>query len=101
MSRSYKRNPISKDGGKSSKSAKQLANRRLRRKNNFDIKRSNYKKTYEQWDINDYISRWTLEDAINDWHEEESNPKKNQWIHNRFKTLEEWINHWKKCMYRK
>lgn len=66
MSRSYKKNPIVKShdcGGK----GKQFANRKVRRavKDYDEIPKGGiYKKFFSSWDINDYILRWTKEDAI-------------------------------------
>lgn len=83
MSRSYKKTPISKSGGYG-KNGKKLAGRKWRRTiNENDIvgRRSLYKRNYSSYDIYDYVSRWTKEEAkryykeakfnyengINDW----------------------------------
>lgn len=99
MSRSYKKTPIVKDniGGKT---GKRFANKKVRRLKNELFKRKEYKKAYESWDINDYISYYTLEEAIKDWYKEEKEnfPRELAWRHNEFKTLEKWIQHWKKMM---
>ena len=81
MSRSYRKNPIIKDNGKSKKEMKSLANRKVRRKLNdpdFNIADGKaYKKEIESWDIADFISRWTKEDAIKEY---ESKSKKYRWF---------------------
>lgn len=98
MSRSYRKTPILKDGGRSSKYNKQLANRHIRRKANRDVysdhigSNSFYKKMYESWEINDYISRYTLDEAIKDY----DRLKKYEWFYEQYPTLEEWIIHYKK-----
>lgn len=72
MSRSYKKHPVSKDGNKSSKKAKQIANKRIRRnyKNELPIKGKGFRKFYNSWEINDYIAYWSKEEAIKDWNDE-------------------------------
>ena len=99
MSRSYKKHPINKDGGKSKKEIRSLANRKVRRKlsdPNFGIANGKaYKKEFESWDIADCISRWTKEEAIAEYEEGKFIDKE------RFPTLESWINFWEKCMIRK
>ena len=97
MNRSYKKTPIVKDNA-GGKIGKRFANKKVRRLKNELLKRGEYKKIYESWNINDYISYYTLEDAIADWLEEEKDyvPKKYAWRHKKYKTLENWINAWKK-----
>ena len=102
MSRSYRKNPIIKDNGKSKKEMKSLANRKVRRKLNdsdFNISNGNaYKKEFESWDIADFISRWTKEDAIKEY---ESKSKKYRWFKEEWPTLEDYLNYWEKTMHRK
>ena len=99
MSRSYKKHPINKDGGKSKKEIRSLANRKVRRKlndPNFGIANGKaYKKEFESWDIADCILRWTKEDAIREYKTQIYIDKK------RFPTLESFLNFWEKCMHRK
>lgn len=98
MSRSYRKTPILKDGGRSSKYNKQLANRHIRRKANRDVysdhigSNSFYKKMYESWEINDYISRYTLTEAIEDY----NRLIKMEWFYERYPTLEDWIKQYEK-----
>lgn len=102
MSRSYRKNPIVKDNGKSKKEMKSLANRKVRRKLNdpdFNIADGKaYKKEFESWDIADFISRWTKEDAIKEY---ESKSKKYRWFKEEWPTLEDYLNYWEKTMHRK
>ena len=102
MSRSYRKNPIIKDNGKSKKEMKSLANRKVRRKLNdpdFDIADGKaYKKEFESFNIADFISRWTKEDAIKEY---ESKSKKYRWFKEEWPTLEDYLNYWEKTMHRK
>lgn len=102
MSRSYRKNPIVKDNGKSKKEMKSLANRKVRRKLNdpdFDIADGKaYRKEFESWDIADFISRWTKEDAVKEY---ESKSKKYPWFKKEWPTLEDYLNYWEKTMHRK
>lgn len=100
MSRSIKRKPVSKDC-ESGKWGKKQANRKVRREKEFSGKGKQYKKIYNSWNIHDFVCYWTLDDAIKDWYNEEKEPTQYQWRHKQFKTLENWINYWKKCMIRK
>ena len=102
MSKSYRKNPIVKDNGKSKKEMKSLANRKVRRKLNdpaFNIADGKaYKKEFESWDIADFISRWTKEDAIKEY---ESKSKKYRWFKEEWPTLDDYLNYWEKTMHRK
>ena len=102
MGKSYRKNPIVKDNGKSKKEMKSLANRKVRRKLNdpdFNIADGKaYKKEFESWDIADFISRWTKEDAIKEY---ESKSKKYRWFKEEWPTLEDYLNYWEKTMHRK
>lgn len=74
MSRSYKKNPVVKDGT-TAKMGKKYANRKIRRQlNDADeelLSGGKYKKAYESWDIRDYSFTKTFEDykidAIREW----------------------------------
>ena len=107
MSHSYKKNPIVKDNGKGKKDSKRIANHKVRRNKYIPLTGGNYKKMYESWDIADYVCRYTLEEAIADWYEEEEEHHfensfgKIQWRHDKYHTLENWIRHWKKMMINK
>ena len=76
MSRSYKKFPLFRDnlwGGGSLKQGKKYNNRKIRRKlnRNLDVivhKGRDYKKYgYDSWDLWEYKSYETKQDAINEW----------------------------------
>lgn len=101
MSRSYRKNPMVKDHNKGQK---RIANQTLRRNNNKleSLKGGNYKKMYPQWDICDWCYVWPMQDAIDSWYEEEADHYKGwAWRHEQYKTLENWLNYWEKCVRRK
>ena len=54
MSRSYKKHPVCKDGNRSKKASKKLANRRVRNTILSGGKYMQYKNCYERWDVCDY-----------------------------------------------
>ena len=100
MSRSYKKFPCIKDHNKGQK---QIANKKIRRTNKLDpLKGSSYKKLYPSWDICDYNWYWSIEQAMDSWYEEESEHYTGYaWRHHDFKTLENWLKYWAKCVKRK
>lgn len=100
MSRSFKKNPISKDhyGGKS---GKRFANKAVRRKKNLSYSGGEYKKVYDSWDVNDYICYYSREDAIKDWYDEEADHNKYQHLHKKYGTLKRWLQAWEKMTLRK
>ena len=71
MSRSYKKNPYCTDGSPhTTKESKKFANKKVR--NYEDIPNgSAYKKVSESWDIHDYVSNRTWEEAQADWEKNE------------------------------
>ena len=100
MSRSFKKNPINKDhfGGKY---GKRMASKAVRRKKTFALSGGEYKKVYESWNINDYISYYSKEDAIKDWYNEEAEHCKYPHLHKKYGTLERWLQAWEKMALRK
>lgn len=97
MSRSYKKNPIFTDGRNGQTLPKRYANKTVRRnKNKLPAKGKYYKKLYCSYDIHDWVSRWTWEEAK---HEYETNP----WPHwvIRWSTLKDFYNFWAKNHKRK
>lgn len=87
MSRSYKKYPKVKQ----EKVDKVIWNRQLRRKlkdSELLLRGSQYKKLFPNYETWQY--RWSLEDAIQDYEPSSSYP-----------TLEDWIEYWKRCCYRK
>lgn len=98
MSRSYKRNPISKDGGSRKKESKRLANKVVRNYEDMPRRaRKAYKKVFCSWDIADYVSRYTLKQAIEDYYEWDED----SWFRKQYPTLESYIENWKKWYLRK
>ena len=100
MSRSYRKNPIRKshDGGKE---MKRIASKAVRRQKELPLKGSSYKKIFNSWNLNYYISYWPLEEAIEAWYEEENKSESYRHFHKRYKTLENFLNWWKKEMFGK
>ena len=103
MSRSYKKNPCAKDSG-DKKAMKQIANRTVRRrlKNNDSEDmpaRLQHKKMTESWDITDFKTRMTREEAII-WYNDDSQYKSDK-FKKRYPTLEAWLKYWDKCYRRK
>ena len=97
MSRSFKKTPISKDNEKSSARNKALANRAFRRRNKSTLyQRKTYKKCYDSWEIHDYVSLYTKEQAIEDYFRHQR-----RYIRIGYPTLESWLNYWEKCYRRK
>lgn len=91
MSRSYKKTPISKMAPVHGRIGKKFANRRVRR---YDEELSNggsYKRLYCSYDIHDWISYYTINDAI----EFEMNRSRSE------HTIQWAINNWKKHYHRK
>lgn len=104
MSRSYKKHPFVVDHhARTTKQRKRIANKTIRQDKDFDINGSAYKKRRESWDICDYRYIWTREDAIEMWYREEDASYRYSyaWIHDKFGTLEAWLNYWEKCVKRK
>ena len=102
MSRSWRKKPILKDGGCSSKEQKKRANRAVRNYKDELSNGSAYKKVYPQYDINDYILYWPEEKAIKDWYESQSDMIHHGWgVYSKFKTLNEFLKWYRKEMYRK
>lgn len=110
MSRSYKKHPICKDNNKSKSVGKSIANDAVRtyikKKMNGDDDftmpaNKKYVKLYCQWEIADYVSRYSREQCIRDYYNCKNSQRKweRKLVEN--KTLEEWLNDWKKYYKRK
>ena len=105
MSRSYKKTPIIKDNGRSKKVQKRFANRRVRNyiKHNDIGKGKQYRKLFDSWEIADYVSRWTKEDAIRDYNSVMKGAPsyaKDYYLEN-FPTLESFLEFWERSMRKK
>lgn len=103
MSRSYKKNPIIKDG-RSGAVGKKFANKKVRRYRRLLSDGGCYKKVFPQWDIHDYISRETKSEFLRNFEATEKS-KINAPSDCRYKlqdeTLGKAINRWKKWYLRK
>lgn len=101
MSRSYKKNPVVTDN-KGSKYGKRQANQRFRRQINLDDDmpaRPRHKKYTESWDICDYKSRMTRQEAI-EWYYT-TIKYASSYFKKHYPTLEAWLKYWEKCYRRK
>ena len=98
MGKSKKKIPIVKDNGKSKKRDKAIANRIVRSRlkdPDFVIANGNaYKKEFESYNIADYVAYWTKEDAIRYYNT-------NEWVKDKYPTLESWLINWEKTMLNK
>ena len=64
MSRSYKHSPIYTDRTHGAKYWKRCANKKVRRyKDKLDNGKM-YRRIYESWEIHDYFTRWSKQEAI-------------------------------------
>jgi hypothetical protein len=104
MSRSYKKTPVTQDFGRRRKHDKQLANRKIRRAKFLEEISSggHYKKFYDQYDICDWYSRHTLNDALKSWGERVD--RRMWWgLHIQYnhkpQTIQSAIREWKKAYY--
>lgn len=95
MSRSYKHNPVATDGSPgTTKESKRFANKSVRN-TDFDelpIKGKSYKKTFESYNIHDYVTRYTKEEWANNY---EISHFKNKY------TFEQYMKLWDKYYKRK
>lgn len=107
MSKSYRHTPVVKDNSKGASNDKRIAAQRLRaipvdseESQILASSPSSYKKINgDSWDIHDYVLRWTREEAINEYKEAELRQYKS--FLSSFPTLENYLNYWEHCMYRK
>jgi len=96
MSRSFKKNPVVKDGGNRHRYAKTQANRRVRRSKGISDGCS-YKKLYCQYNICDNYDRTTLNEQLEFWGSHLDWKIGTKW----FTTIQQEINKWKKWYIRK
>lgn len=101
MSRSYKKNPISKDNPRGSHQNKKIVSRMTRRrlKEGEPASHNSYKKLRTPWLIHDYTLRWTKEEAIKDYYDW---IKTDDRFFKKYPTVEEFLNkYWYNIMRRK
>lgn len=94
MSRSYKKHPRCKDSA--NKDMKKFANKKVRHTKNIPNGKA-YKKIFESWDISDWNWIWTKQEATEQW----LSASEDSWIRKQFKTLEDYLKYWEKCVKRK
>ncbi len=101
MSRSYKKHPRAKDSA--NKFMKKFANKKVRTNlEELPSKGKSFKKVFESWEISDWNWHWSREEAIKEWEAEEAPHYSGvRWRHERFKTLEKWLQYWEKSIKRK
>ena len=122
MSRSYKKHPYCTDGrSPTTKQMKSIANRSVRRRNKsimrgyleknpkyidlLTLDGKSYKKWFCSYNIHDYISRWSKEEALHEYY----HPRWFYYAFNdswwsawdEYKTEKEFLNYWAKCYRRK
>jgi len=103
MSRSYKRNPVYTDRTHGAKYWKRVSNKKVRKSNNVFLKGNKYKKIYNSWNIHDYISRWSKEQAL-DYYYNSIIFRNGKWIYiyDKYKSEKEFLDkYWKKYQFRK
>lgn len=89
MSRSYKKYPILRQETEDYN----YLNRQIRRDKFAEFLTpgafKRHRPHYSTW-----AYRWSKEEAIEDWY-------RDTYTSSRFKSLDEWLNYWAKCVYRK
>ena len=103
MSRSYKKHNFCKDGNHSSKPMKKTANHIVRQRLkdiNYDFPRKSklYRKIFNSWDINDYVTLCSEEDCRKEYEEQY---KTSKWFRDKYPTFEIYYNWWAKIYKRK
>lgn len=94
MSRSYKKNPYSKDGSfRRGKSGKFWANKKVRNSKD-SLQHGDFKKLFCSWQINDYISRYTEDELKQEWDSAEN--KQGYTLRDQFDTFEDALKWWRK-----
>ena len=108
LSRSYRKHPIVTDGSpRTTKEMKRIANSKVRNSKGT-YNGSSYKKLFCSYDIHDYVSRWSKEDAIKEWFDEEANllngiiSDEKRTLHHKYGTLKNYLDrNWAKWFKRK
>jgi hypothetical protein len=104
MSRSYKKNPYSKDGGRSSRPGKQMSSRAFRRDAKVKIHTYRYDDLWLKstqavcsYDVNDYISYYPKSEAISDFYDNSGR----YGMYSIYESLYEALQNWEKYYRRK
>lgn len=100
MSRSYKKHPYCTDGSTpGTKNSKRIANKKVRRCKNKIANGKSYKKLFCSYEIHDWISRWTWEEAKADYYNLDLTSPWN-WQDD-YPTIKDFYKHWMKNYKRK
>lgn len=91
MSRSTKKNPIYTDGRNGRKISKRFANKTVRQYKGEIAKGKSYKKLYNSYDIHDFTNRYSWEEAILDYYNNEYG-----YLQTRFPSLSAYYRCWRK-----
>jgi hypothetical protein len=94
MSRSYKKNNISKDNPHGRKYMKRYSNHKIRKAELPSRQRAAYRRVLSSYDIYDYIVYWTKEEAIRDYNN-------NERLQKLYPTVEDFLSYWEKLVHRK
>lgn len=98
MSHSYKKNPIYTDGRTPTpKKMKHVANKKVKH-NETSLKGKGYKKIFCSYDIHDYKSRWTWEEAKFSYFHQD--PNGINWQED-YPTLKSFYRYWRKYYFNK
>ena len=101
MSRSYKKNPIVTDHHRrSTRVSKRFASKAFRNRIGREDEmaaRPQHKKYFSSYNICDYKTRLTKDEAIEWYYNRDNNP----YFYKRYPTLKAWLNYWEKCYIRK
>ena len=92
MSRSYKKSPVYTDGSAgSTKKSKRIANHVIRRTDfeELPLKGGAYRKHFCSYNIHDFITRWTWEEVIAWW-------EQNDWVRERYPSKKDLYRYWRK-----
>jgi len=104
MSRSYKKTPIYTDGRNGRKWFKRQANKVIRRRNSVPNGKK-YKSYYCSWNIHDYKSRWTKQEAEQEYYKninDVTQPYWTEYYRDNYKNKEKYLDdHWRKFYYSK
>jgi hypothetical protein len=104
MSRSYRKHPINTDGRDGRVTQKRWANKKVRRYKNKIANGKAYKRIFESWEIHDYISRWSWEQARERYEHDtyvNYNGEIKHLYQDRYPTLKDFYNNWSKWYRRK
>ena len=98
MSRSYKHSPVCTDGTrKTTKEMKRHANHKVRQYKKGLSNGKAYKKLFCSYDIHDWISYWSWEQAKQDY----ETGMLSSYLQERYPTLKSFYRYWYKCQIRK